>query len=68
MVLLLLSVFDGGRAMKAACFILTNLHARGLDALKANHLPKENNGVRRVTGGEGAGGRERFLGWGNQWD
>lgn len=47
--------------MKAACFIPANLHACGLDALKANHLPKENNGVRRVAGGEGGGeGGEGF--------
>jgi len=46
--------------MKAACFIPTNLHACGLGALKANHLPKANSGVRRGADGEGAGGGKVF--------
>lgn len=46
----------------------TNLHACGLGALKANHPPKENNGVRRVVDEEGAGVGGRLVGWGNQWD
>lgn len=41
--------------MKAVCFMPTNLHALWDGCPESQSPPRENNGVRRVAGGEGVG-------------